>query len=267
MLEARANLEQWRVAVVRSNVLEEGEREMIQMLMSVARKDVESGYSLVARELTGSTAAETLEYALRRTRRALTAVLIELAKLAPQDESLAQLLREDLQQALRSRAAYARLARLVEQQDGPLGDRFEIVGVQIEQLLSGVDGVELRLSDVASFEGVLDRIRDWQRSPADTPGEQLWSEVTSVCSLVRGINQREALRNHDRALLQELAGGLEAAGMDALRASWGRVRALLGLDPALDRVLLTPGSVTDDAALAKARDRLLDLAEAYGGNA
>ncbi len=264
MLEARANLEQWRVAVVRSEALKDNEREMIQMLMSVARKDVESGYSLIARELTGSTAAETLEYALRRTRRALTAVLIELAKFAPQDDAPERLQQEDLEQGIRSRAAYARLARLVEEQDGPLGDRFEIVGVQIEQLLSGVDGIELRLTDVASFEGLLDRIRDWQRSPSDTPGEQLWSEVTSVCSLVRGINQREVLRNHDRALLTELMGCLEAEGLDALRENWGRTKALLGLDRALDRALFAPVR-PDDATLSQARCRLVELAEALRG--
>ncbi|MEO0815173.1 MAG: hypothetical protein AAFY60_20095, partial [Myxococcota bacterium] len=253
----RTNLEQWRVAVVRSEALEDSEREMIQMLMSVARKDVESGYSLIARELPRGTAAETLEYALRRTRRALTAVLIELAKLTPHDSSISELQKEDLEQALRARASYARLTRLVSSQDGPLADRFEILGVQLEQLLSGVDGVELRLTDVSSFEGILDRIRDWQRSPSATTGEQLWSELTSVVSLVRGINQREVLRVHDRALLRELEAALEESSVP--NSLWSKLRPLVGLDPELDEILLDPDGRSPASSL-RAGERLVTLA-------
>ncbi|MEM6733369.1 MAG: hypothetical protein AAF658_17560, partial [Myxococcota bacterium] len=61
MLEARANLEQWRVAVLRIDALNDSEREMVEMLMSVARRDVESSYSMIAHEINGSSATQTLE--------------------------------------------------------------------------------------------------------------------------------------------------------------------------------------------------------------
>ncbi|MEO1175144.1 MAG: hypothetical protein AAFX94_24275, partial [Myxococcota bacterium] len=252
MLEARANLEQWRVAVSRNDVLEEGEREVIQSVMGVARRDAELSYSMVAKGLSGRAGMETLEYALRRTAQAMMAVLIELVKIAPSGDVVADMQEEDLRSALRTRAAYGQLVVAIEAVEGPIEARLDAAHGLFNELISGSLSNDIRIADVSVFQGLLDRITDWQAERSKTPGEALWSEVMSVGSLIRGINQRETLRNHDRRVLARIVSG------DPIESHRTEANPLLGLDAALDRLLVGSGSDPE------VRDRVAYLAAAIG---
>ena len=136
MLEARANLEQWRVAVLRSDALEDDERQMIQMVMGVARSDLETSYGMLPRTPQAENAPETLEYALRRTRRALVAVLLEIGRLRDDDDALTRLQREDLDDALTTRQAYSRVLLRIEAEQGSVDDRLERARSASDELCS-----------------------------------------------------------------------------------------------------------------------------------
>lgn len=262
MLEARANLEQWRVAVSRNKDLEEQEREIIQSVMSMARRDVESSYSMVAKEVNGRAGMETVEYALRRTARAMVAMLIELVKIAPTGDAVEDMQREDLMVALRTRAAYGQLAIDLSGMDGPVADRLHTAGRRIRELISGESKNDIRIADVTVFQGLLERIDEWGSGPSATPGEALWSEVESVGSLLRGINQREILRNHDKRVLGELHDALESD--EAVLTHWGQIDELLGMDASLDEMLAAPSYERGPGLLASVRNRIHYLATALG---
>lgn len=264
MLEARANLEQWRVAVLRSDALEDDERQMIQMVMGVARRDLEASYAMLPRSPEAENAPETLEYALRRTRRALVAVLLEIGRLRDDDDALMRLQREDLDAALTTRQAYSRVSLRIEEARGPVDHKLEQARSAIDELLVESAGVEIRLSDRATFAALSERIRQWQGASQHAEGNQLWSEVASVCALVRAINQREVLRNHDRAVVQGLVFGVDERDSSTLLARWGELIALSGLDAALDRLLAKPLAAIDEHDLSKAVERLRTLAAVLG---
>lgn len=264
MLEARANLEQWRVAVLRSDALEDDERQMIQMVMGVARSDLETSYGMLPRTPQAENAPETLEYALRRTRRALVAVLLEIGRLRDDDDALIRLQREDLDAALTTRQAYSRVLLRIETEQGSVDDRLEQARSAIDELLEQSAAAEIRLSDRATFAALSERIRQWQDGSPPAEGSQLWSEVASVFALVRAINQREVLRNHDRAVVQGLIFGVDERDSSTLLARWGELIALSGLDAALDRLLAKPLAAIDEHDLSKAVERLRTLAAVLG---
>ncbi|MEM6732272.1 MAG: hypothetical protein AAF658_12005, partial [Myxococcota bacterium] len=147
---------------------------------------------------------------------------------------------------------------LAERMNGPLQERFEEIRSKFHKLLDQQAAIAIRLVDVEAFEQLTDRVDDWLASPNESPGEQLWSEVESVVALLRGINQRESLRSHDKGVLSELGPKLEAP---LNRDSWQVIDSLFGLDSLVDHLLergFDALSETDDQRL---RGRLRELSE------
>lgn len=91
-----------------------------------------------------------------------------------------------------------------------------------------------RVSDRALLRRLQERLLAWARGDKRTDrGLELLDDVWTSADLLRGINRRQELRAHDRALIEELCVDFAA---DA-QAWLARVRPLFGLDDQLDALI------------------------------
>ncbi len=100
----------------------------------------------------------------------------------------------------------------------------------------------VRAADRTMLRGLRERILEWARGEkAAQRGLELMGDVETTADLLRGINQRQEVRLHDRALVARLG----ALGPDDANAEVAADLARLeGLDDALDHVLTSAGSAT-----------------------
>jgi hypothetical protein len=116
----------------------------------------------------------------------------------------------------------------------------------------------LRAADRAIVRRLHARVLAWGRHDrAVDIGLQVLDDVWTAADLLRGINRRQEVQAHDRALIAELLAGAVPDGGGFIAA----LEALYGLDDALDQLLLGVNGETDpETASVRARAILFRFA-------
>jgi hypothetical protein len=104
------------------------------------------------------------------------------------------------------------------------------------------------------------RILDWLRDGTDdVAGVRIWQDFALFVEILRQVNLREELVTHDHDVLFAAADELVARGDEAVLEVCKRLRSILGIDDALDEVILgNPSAKTLLRELRRA-------AEQFGG--
>jgi hypothetical protein len=181
--------------------------------------------------------------ALRRLYKALCAIDIALARATLTEPSLD--FTSELQRSLRVRRYYARFSAQVlsgaEPTPSTLLARLRATGTAIAVLVGHEVYSELRVRDRLQLRSLQRRILGWlspgPRADATAAGLQLWSDVKAFVGMLRGVNGRQELAEHDAKVVREAlalaAGGAREFPLELRRS----LEALAGLDPAIDRLL------------------------------
>ena len=153
----------------------------------------------------------------------------------------------DIENALAVRRLYSRFRRSLRRPESESPeDVFTCVryaASALATLLTATDSSTLRVSDRVMLRSLRDRIFAWARGERDVQaGLQVLGDVFTSADLLRGINQRQELRVHDRSVVATVVGlGEQPDGLElALR--------LEGLDDQLD-LLLERRAKHGDAAI------------------
>jgi hypothetical protein len=128
--------------------------------------------------------------------------------------------------------------------DAPINDvhgALRRAATAFAMLFGDPDFAEVRVADRMLLQGLQRRTLAWGRSPDRREGLRLYGDIRSAGQLLRAINLRQELQAHDAALLIDLQAELDActalADSGRLERVAGRMRALRGLDDALDDLL------------------------------
>lgn len=150
----------------------------------------------------------------RKARRALRAVLEAAADLeggaVPRDtDAEVARLEAEIENAIVVRKLYARFRRSLRRPSAETPDEvmscLRYAAGALAMLLTATESSNLRVSDRSMLRGLRDRVFAWARSDKDPrAGLDLLEDVFTSADLLRGINQRQELRAHDRALVADL---------------------------------------------------------------
>jgi hypothetical protein len=148
--------------------------------------------------------------------------------------------KEELTRGLAIRIRYARLheeVRAARAAQDSLSGCLQAVSRSLATLLSSPEFPTMRLGDRFEIRRFQLRIQSWLSSEHrdELTGERLWQEGNAVVSLLRGVNRRYEIFEHDAAVLTELLAILAAS--DDLDGARKTAAALSGLDSELDRLL------------------------------
>lgn len=152
----------------------------------------------------------------------------------------------DLSSSLKIRQAFGRLRRSVLGDDNdaalPVADRLARIAERLVALRGEHFYPLLRFDDRVAVRRLYQRIVDWQegRAEEEVTGQRLWRDVVGFTELLRQVNHREELREHDLKSLSGLLQEMRSDGADepsisekAHKLLW----SLQGLDNELDGVL------------------------------
>lgn len=195
--------------------------------------------------------------ALRRLQKSLCALEHALCE----ERGLEPLLSYDFELALSLvvRRKYAQLWRFADAQqprdEAGVRGALRGAGTRLAQLIGGDVYGKLRENDRKQVRLLQRRVLDWlrQEPPDVRTGNRLWEDFAGFCSMLRQINLRQELVEHDRAELEKLEQRL-AAPVVSMDGAAAQLHGLIGLDDRLDA--LDPGSAPP-AALREEIQRLL----------
>lgn len=173
-----------------------------------------------------------LESTHRKLGRVFTAVLESARLLEDKLPDLEKRRKNDLDCGLAVRRVYSTFRRALRR---PIDTTPESVamalrysGFALVTLFATPEFEKARVSDRKLLRHLQRRILAWARSAQETAsGRELLEDAFTSADLLRGINHRQELQEHDRILLRELAK--EAGDLDL-----HRLLPLLGLDDKLD---------------------------------
>jgi len=180
--------------------------------------------------------------------RTLKRTLISVESALHDFEGLEPPMREwsDLEVSLRTRRLYGELCREVLRSplpdDRALPDRLATIHDRLDRLREHDVYPLLRFDDRVTMRELRRRISAW--IVADThdllAGTHLWQDVVGFAQLLKGVNHRQELRQHDRALVRRTyhqlfgrAAHLSEVSDDLLH----QLDALYGLDDDLDALI------------------------------
>jgi hypothetical protein len=208
------------------------------------------------REVTTSRDAVALlgecDSALRRLFKGLCAIESALARKVGSEPLLD--FTSELERSLRVRRCYARFTRKILELPPPTPEtivaRLRAVGTAIAMLVGQDVYAELRMSDRLQLRLLQRRVLAWLRG-AETRdaagGLELFSDVTTFLDMLKQVNRRQELVEHDAALAGELLGSLGPGAPEVPQALLARLGALAGRDASIDG-LLGSGQASDAAA-------------------
>ncbi|HET7544750.1 MAG TPA: hypothetical protein VFK05_33010 [Polyangiaceae bacterium] len=181
--------------------------------------------------------------ALRRLYKALCAIDIALARATLTEPSLD--FTSELQRSLRVRRYYARFTGQIlsgpEPTPGTLLARLRGAGTAIAVLVGHDVYSELRVRDRLQLRSLQRRILDWlapaPRADATDTGFQLWSDVKAFVGMLRGVNSRQELLEHDAKVMRDALAFAACGGREFPLELRQPLEALAGLDPGVDRLL------------------------------
>lgn len=218
-----------------------------QLLPRVADVCFAGGIELrrVHRELVAAPAAERLvaaETALRKVRRAIRAVL-EAARETGASDVLGGVHRgqhqvSDVASGLAVRRLYSSFRRALRD---PVDDSPEAVLMAVRYaagamatMVASPDYPDVRASDRAVLRELRERALRWARGERSVvAGMNLLADLRTCGDLLRGINRRQELREHDHALLEKLRFGPNGD----LGVWMEAVESLIGIDDTLDELI------------------------------
>lgn len=148
----------------------------------------------------------------------------------------------DVEESVEMRQAYEKLSRSIPM-DPPIDGNYEkplragataIASLSGKQIFSAV-----RPADRRAFSDIQNRIRRWLGSRHESEsGMHLWQDLVSMRTLLRGINFRAELIQHDLLLIPELLAEVAAMAPDSkplLDPDFrSRLIRLMGRNPHLD---------------------------------
>jgi hypothetical protein len=183
-------------------------------------------------------AAETGRRKLRRAIRAVLEAAGDAGGSGAPGEHHGRYLVADLASALAIRELYARFRRSLRR---PTDETPEAVlaavryaGGALATLVADPEYADVRASDRAVLRKLRERALQWAgHDRSVTAGLHLLDDVWTCGDLLRGINRRQELKDHDRALIGALLRGPD----DDISAWFDRFDPLFGLDDDLDTLL------------------------------
>lgn len=154
---------------------------------------------------------------------------------------------ENLEDSLEIRRQYGMLWRAAQRAGNPLGEELVSAIRKIGQRIAILRRLKiypfLRVDDRLAIRRVQKRIFTYLEQPREEAGRRLWTDLVAFFGLLRQINHRQELCEHDRRVVlgvhYELSRKVTAAGPippEVLE----RLDPLLGRDDELDQVLLQP---------------------------
>lgn len=181
--------------------------------------------------------------ALKRTLITAESVLHDYEGLEPPRRSWI-----DLGVSLQSRRLYSQLRRSILEEPIPEDDptlerRLRELAERLEALKDHEIYPLLRFDDRVALRDLRQRIESWLGAPGrdPRPGMGLWQEVTGFAELLKAINHRHELRQHDRRLVRRTFHRLIQSGAPPFEPDRGpasELDPLLGLDDELDELIL-----------------------------
>ena len=189
--------------------------------------------------------ASSADAALRALKKSLIAVeaaLYEFEGVEPPQRVWA-----DLEVSLAVRRLYGRLRRdllsMDEPERGELPGRLERAARRFRALRDSDIYPLLRFDDRQTFGRLRLRIEDWLHGERRVDeGQRIWQDLSGFLELLKEVNYRQELRQHDRNRLRKAYRHLFGPPSAPPPATSVReeLEPLVGLDPDLDAILLSP---------------------------
>lgn len=154
----------------------------------------------------------------------------------------------DLEVSLQNRRLYGQLRRQIL--GGPRPDERPVLEQRLGEVagrLAAIRDLEiyplLRFDDRVALRDLRQRIEEWLAAPYRDlrSGTSLWQDLTGFAEMLKGVNHRQELRQHDRSLVRRTYRRLFDPGAPPLDPDEGpayELAPLLGLDDELDELLL-----------------------------
>ncbi|MEO1083808.1 MAG: hypothetical protein AAFY88_06160 [Acidobacteriota bacterium] len=133
--------------------------------------------------------------------------------------------------------------------------RLRSAATSIARLTGRSIFLDMRVLDRQLLLRLQRRILDWLKDSGDTElGMVIWKDLESFTSILRMINHRRELVEHDLALVPELMADLGERGPEVYpfiedAALLSRAEALTGRDPDLDQLLENPADAQNSDLL------------------
>lgn len=182
---------------------------------------------------------------LNKIRQAASAIDRALAKVEGTEATLYEAV--EVRSALAARKEYARFRRAVLGAGPPaeaeLAKRLQVTFVAFVRLRAKRIYLELRLGDRRELESMQQRVEAWlhRDEPRDlVEGRRLWQDCVGLAELLKDVNRRSELLDHDREAVMRLRSTLRALGSVRRIPSSLILQAgvLLGRDDQLDTLIL-----------------------------
>lgn len=209
--------------------------------------------------------------ARRKVRRAIAALLAAIGSAQGDTYPIGLDHGAELEAALAVRTLYAKFRKSLPPCDrrDPTQVRraLRLAAVAVAVLVGHADFGEAREEDRRLIQRLQRRILAWARDgAAEEVGARLHQDLTAVADLLRAINLRQELVNHDRAALAELRAVARGAHShaDQVTLALPILRGLVGFDDHLDEVLAAAQSGVDATTVVR---ELAAAMTAYAGDA
>jgi len=173
---------------------------------------------------------------------------------------------ENLEDSLEIRRQYGMLWRAARRAGDPHGSELFVAARKIGQRIAILRRLKiypfLRIDDRLAIRRLQKRIFAFLEAPRDQAGRRLWDDLVGFFGLLRQVNNRQELCEHDRRVVLTVHYQLsrKVAGADSIPAEiLESLDPLLGRDDELDHVLLRPADhCCRDClgALARLKDEL-----------
>jgi hypothetical protein len=201
---------------------------------------------------------------LRAIQKSLYAVEPRICEL----EKLARFLPSHLDTSLRVRRHYRKLWHFAVVTGDVTGSGVRAAlrgaGTRIS-ILAGSDIYSLLREDDRFYIRELQlRILDWLRDGTDdVAGVRIWQDFALFVEILRQVNLREELVTHDRDVMFAVADKVADRGEEALPEALEALRSILGINDALDEVILgNPSAKTLLRELRRAAEQFGGMPEA-----
>jgi len=140
---------------------------------------------------------------------------------------------------------------------------LSFAAVSLAGMIAGANFTDVRLGDRVMFQKLQKRVLDWLHNrDATESGAHIYEDIVTSANLLRSINMRQELKEHDRNLVIAAVKSLNAGSSDphAVRTLLAELEVLRGRDNELTSLLdQIPGNATDPDYIMSLRAALSRL--------
>lgn len=232
-------------------LMAEPPRTMVIDLIAITRWELRSRGQALERLRASDTlwhVLEAIEGARRGLIKALTAIATALRALLGLDAGDDRAYRTELATSLETRCAYAELRRRLAitrpPEEHEIYARLRLVGTQITVFIGKDIYPMLRIGDRAALRQSQTRILAWLATrPRDLrEGVRIWQDIAAFMDLLRKVNDRPELVQHDRQVVDEVVTLLHRP-VPPQAQLLAAARSLCGRDDELDGLLASDGAL------------------------